>query len=166
LNVVDEWIEGFHLPKGTAIFLNVWGLHHDETRFPDHDVFDPAHFDGKVKPAAEYSNADADMRDHYGYGNGRRICPGIHLADRNLFHAIAKILWAFNIEPGVDPVTEKPVKPNTDVVTGYREGLTTCPDTFPLKLTIRSETRRKAVLEAFQDAQDNVFKQYEEMDFF
>ncbi len=69
ISCLDEWIEGKFLPKGTAIFLNVWGLHHDESKFPDHDVFDPDHYKGRTLLASEYANsADYENRDHYGYG--------------------------------------------------------------------------------------------------
>ncbi|KAJ5425755.1 cytochrome P450 [Penicillium sp. CMV-2018d] len=48
--------------------------------------FDPMRYEGYTKLAADYANApDAATRDHYTYGIGRRICPGIHLADRNMF---------------------------------------------------------------------------------
>lgn len=66
----DEWIDGKFLPKGTTLFLNVWGLHHDEAKFgADHDVFDPDHFKGQTLLAAELANsADPEQRDHFGYG--------------------------------------------------------------------------------------------------
>lgn len=32
---------------------------------------------------------------HYGYGAGRRLCPGIHLAERSMWRITAKLLWAF-----------------------------------------------------------------------
>ncbi len=51
------------------IFLNVWGLHHDESKFPNHDTFDPDHYKGRTLLAAEYANsADYENRDHYDYG--------------------------------------------------------------------------------------------------
>lgn len=47
-------------------------------------------------PGVEYAaSGEWDKRDHYGYGAGRRICPGTHLAERNLFIGVAKIFWAF-----------------------------------------------------------------------
>lgn len=62
-------VDGYLLPKGSIIFLNVWGVHHDEKRFFNHDVFEPDHFKGQTSLAAEYANvADPDARDHYGYG--------------------------------------------------------------------------------------------------
>lgn len=33
------------------------------------------------------------------FGWGRRICPGADLASNSLFVALAKLLWAFGIEP-------------------------------------------------------------------
>lgn len=66
---LDEWIDGKFLPKGTICFINVWGLHHDDAKFPNHEVFDPDHYKGRTLLAAEYANsADYENRDHYGYG--------------------------------------------------------------------------------------------------
>lgn len=46
-------------------FINVWGLHYDEAKFPDSDVFDPDHYKGRTLLAAEYANsADYEQRDH------------------------------------------------------------------------------------------------------
>ncbi|KIW98747.1 uncharacterized protein Z519_00410 [Cladophialophora bantiana CBS 173.52] len=163
----DEWVDGKLLPKGTVVFVNVWGLHHDETKFPDSDTFDPDHYKGRIALSSEYANsADYENRDHYGFGNGRRLCPGIHLADRNLWHAISKLLWAFNFEKKIDPQTGKLVALDTTVETGYREGLTMCPYEFPCKTTIRSETRRQVILKDLKEAQTNFFPQYEKVDLF
>ncbi|KAJ9615082.1 hypothetical protein H2200_001156 [Cladophialophora chaetospira] len=162
----DEWVDGKLLPKGAVIFLNVWGLHHDESKFANHENFDPDHYKGRTLLAAEYANsADYENRDHYDYGNGRRLCPGIHLADRNLFHCISKMLWAFHIEMATDPKTGKPIVPDTDIVTGYREGLTACAYDFPIKLTIRSEARRAAIMKEYAEARENVFPKFENTDF-
>jgi cytochrome P450 family 619 len=51
------------------IFINVWGLHHDESRYTNHDIFDPDRYLGSNLLAAEYANSpDFESRDHYGYG--------------------------------------------------------------------------------------------------
>jgi cytochrome P450 len=39
---------------------------------------------------------------HYGYGAGRRICPGIHLAERSMWRITAKLLWAFEFSEKPD----------------------------------------------------------------
>lgn len=42
--------------------------------------------------------ADATKRHHFTFGAGRRICQGMHIAERSLFIAMARILWAFTIK--------------------------------------------------------------------
>jgi cytochrome P450 family 619 len=108
----------------------------------------------------------ADLRVLQILGNGRRLCPGIHLADRNLWHAITKLLWAFNIEPKMDTETKKPILPDSSVETGYREGLTMCPFDFPAKITVRSEARRQLILKEYADAKANFFPKYEKVALF
>ena len=52
-----------------------------------------AHYAGVAKLAPELAaSSDYEARDHGGYGAGRRLCPGIQLAERNLFLGIAKLL--------------------------------------------------------------------------
>lgn len=45
------------------------------------------------------TQGDVSKRDHFTFGAGRRICPGMHVADRSLFIAISRLLWAFEFEP-------------------------------------------------------------------
>ena len=46
--------------------------------------------------------SDIKDRDHWTFGAGRRLCPGIHVAERTLFLAMARILWAFTISKAKD----------------------------------------------------------------
>jgi cytochrome P450 len=53
--------------------------------------------------AAEAASATDPMeRDHYSYGGGRRICPGMHVAERSLFINLARLLWGFDISHAKD----------------------------------------------------------------
>jgi cytochrome P450 family 619 len=72
----DDWLNGKSLPKRATEIVNSWGMQHDPTRFPAPDLFDPDHFTGVTKLANELAIGDPEYRDHYGYGAGRRICPG------------------------------------------------------------------------------------------
>ncbi|KAM7183943.1 putative cytochrome P450 [Naviculisporaceae sp. PSN 640] len=148
----------FFLPKGTTVFLNVWGLHHDSNRFPDPDKFNPDRFAKQTRPAAEYTASGVD-RDHFVYGAGRRICPGIHLAEREMFLGTAKLLWGFNFEQKVDKMGKK-VSIDTDPVTGYTEGFLVCPGEFECKVTARSEERAKTIIREFEKADVEVFSKY------
>ncbi|KAI8670225.1 Fumitremorgin C synthase [Fusarium keratoplasticum] len=156
----DDWIDGQFIPKGTVVILNAWGMHHDQKRFPDPDTFDPDHYKGQTTLAPELAaSADYGSRDHYGYGSGRRICPGIHLAERNLFLAIAKIIWAFSIKPAVDE-QGKEVELDINPQTGYGEGFLLCVRDFPCKITPRSEARRETIMREFNEAQ-KVFSKFD-----
>lgn len=160
----DEWIDGKFLPRGTTLILNTWGLHRDPERFPSPDVFDPDHYLGVTKLASELATAaNAEERDHYGYGAGRRLCPGIHLAERNLFLGISKLLWAFEILPGKNERGERMESGSVDVdpVTAYSEGFLTCPRPFACEMLVRGGGRRETILREFAKAEEDIFKRYE-----
>ncbi|KAI0395695.1 putative cytochrome P450 [Xylariaceae sp. FL0594] len=149
------------LPKGTTVFLNVWGLHHDESVHPNPDRFDPDRYEGRTRPAAEYAaSADPGARDHYTYGFGRRICPGIHLAERELFLGVAKLLWGFDFAPQIDATTGRAVPIDTNPETGYSEGFLVCPKPFPCVVKTRSSRRRETILAEYARAEAEVFSKY------
>ncbi|KAK4161037.1 phenol 2-monooxygenase [Cladorrhinum sp. PSN259] len=156
----DDWVDGMFLPKGSDVFINAFGLHHDEKRFTNPDVFDPDHFKGYTALASELANGDYTNRDHYGYGSGRRLCPGIHLAERNLFLAIAKLVWAFDIGPGKDE-NGKDVEPDVSNEKGYCTGFLVCAEDFPCMVTLRGEERRRTILRESDKAKAEVFSKYE-----
>ncbi|KAH6649219.1 cytochrome P450 [Chaetomium tenue] len=156
----DDWVDGMFLPRGSDIFVNAFGMHHDEARFPDPDTFDPVHYEGFTGLASELANGDYANRDHYGYGSGRRLCPGIHLAERNLFLALAKLVWAFDIGPGMDAAGEV-IEPDVSNEKGYCSGFLVCAEDFPCTITVRSEARKATILRESDKAAAEVFSRYE-----
>jgi cytochrome P450 len=156
----DDWVDGYFLPKGTTVIINAWGMQHDSTRYQNPEVFDPDHFAGCTKLAPELANGSWEERDHYGYGAGRRLCPGIHLAERNLFLAMAKLLWAFEILPAVDGETGEQVRVSTDPREAYCEGFLVCAYDFPARFRVRGEERRETVLGEFGEVED-IFRRFE-----
>lgn len=158
----DDIVDGYHIPAGTTIIINVWGLHHDPSYFVDPEKFDPDRYAGKTALAPEYAaGPDYANRDHYVYGAGRRICPGMHLAERNMFLAIAKMLWAFDIKPKVDPKTGLRAAIGTDPILDYTEGFLVCPKDFVCDVQVRSERRRETILSEYAMAESRVFAKYE-----
>lgn len=156
----DDTINGYTIPKDTTVILNVWGMHHDPSRkdptSSPPDVFDPSRFEGRTLTAAEYAvSADFEKRDHYGYGAGRRICPGIHLAERNLFLGMAKLLWGFEFSE------KETAKVDVDPSTGYSEGFLHCPMPFECEVKVRGPERQEAILREFHAAEKDVFAKYE-----
>jgi hypothetical protein len=79
------------------------------------------------------------------FGWGRRICPGADLASNSLFVALAKLLWAFDIEPkdGVE----------YDIF-NYTEGFNIRPKKFECVVKVRSEGHRNVLEREFEDAQE------------
>jgi hypothetical protein len=72
-------------------------------RYPEPEKFMPERFLEHHQSAAAYANShDVDARDHFSYGNGRRVCPGIHLAERSLFNIVSHLLHTFDIRPALD----------------------------------------------------------------
>ena len=108
-----------------------------------------------LRSAADLANSPSyAQRDHYGYGSGRRLCPGIHLAERNLWLAVAKILWAFEFRE----IEGKPV--DVDYRTGYSEGFLCCAKPFEADIRVRGE--RKGVIEReFETVEREVLGRYE-----
>lgn len=155
----DDWVDGFFLPKGSDIFVNAYGMQHDEKRFPKPDEFNPDHYKGVTALASDLAAGEYQKRDHYGYGAGRRICPGIHLAERNLFLAIAKLIWAFNIQPGKD-ANGQFIEPDVSN-DAYCAGFLVCADPFPCTITPRSKEREATILREFDTATADVFSLYE-----
>ncbi|KAK3386869.1 cytochrome P450 [Podospora didyma] len=156
----DDWVDGMLLPKGSDIFINAYAMHHDESRFPNPDVFHPDNFKGITALASELANGEYENRDHYGYGSGRRLCPGIHLAERNLFLAIAKLVWAMNIGPGKDAAGND-IEPDVSNETGYASGFLVCAEDFPCTITLRSEERGATILAEAKKAEIEVFSRFE-----
>ncbi|KAH8102034.1 cytochrome P450 [Cristinia sonorae] len=95
----DDFVyNGQFIPKDTVMVLNLYTMHHDEQRYPDPWKFNPDRYLGDNLSCAESAKLpDATERDHFSFGAGRRICPGVHVAERELFLAMASLLWNFNM---------------------------------------------------------------------
>jgi len=156
----DDWVDGKLLPKGTVVIINAWGLQHDPERFSNPEVFDPDHFAGNTTLATELAKGPYEKRDHYGYGSGRRFCPGAHLAERSLFVTMAKLLWAFDIRPGNDDAGNA-IEPDVDPSTGHREGFLVCAKDFAADIKVRGEWRKATILKEYEEAGKDVFAKYE-----
>lgn len=84
-------------------------MHVDESLWEFPADFIAEQYDRHKLLVLEYIAMGGDWkdRDHYGYGFRRLSRPAIHLAERNMFLAIAKLLQASRFEPKVgDGVVE------------------------------------------------------------
>lgn len=99
----DDWYEGHRFRKGTVVYPNLTALSKDPELYPEPESFRPERFEGDILSAAESAvQQDYRRRDHFHFGFGRRICPGINVAEDSLFIVIARLLWAYDIvaKPG------------------------------------------------------------------
>ncbi|KAK7054530.1 hypothetical protein VNI00_003728 [Paramarasmius palmivorus] len=99
VNSQDFTYRGQYIPKGTVLVLNTYTMHHDPQRHPEPHRFNPDRYISDSTLSSESANLSNPMeRDHWMFGVGRRICPGMWVAEREVFLVIARLLWAFRME--------------------------------------------------------------------
>lgn len=107
----------YTIPGGTSIVLAVWSANNDPNLFPDPRGFDPARHNPEFSLQEASLASDFRDRDNWTFGAGRRICPGIHVAERTLFLTAARLLWTFDIRKAIDPTTGQEIEVDRDAVT-------------------------------------------------
>jgi hypothetical protein len=99
-------------------------------------------------PAASYLNiADPNERDHWSYGGGRRVCPGVHIAEKSLFLNITRVLWAFDLSKKID-TQGNTCEPEAGMVPGWM----TIPLPFECDIKVRSSEKKKLIEKAWFEA--------------
>ncbi|EIN08237.1 cytochrome P450 [Punctularia strigosozonata HHB-11173 SS5] len=135
----DDIHDGYFIPKGTVCIANIWKFLHDPKTYSNPMAFDPSRFiDAPGKPAEE------DPR-HFCFGFGRRICPGLQLADQSVWLACAMALAAFDISKAKDEHGHV-LEPTQE----YTSGLISHPKQFPCALKPRS-TRAEALIRSVEE---------------
>lgn len=146
----DDQYMGYLIPKGAGVMNNVWAIHQDPERYPEPRKFDPSRYDNDTLSLGDSAaNPDPRRRDQFTFGAGRRICPGIHVAERSLFLGISRILWAFNIEPALGE-DGSPIYPDQDRLT---QGFVCAPESFPVRIVPRSQARADLVTKEWKEAE-------------
>ncbi|ORY71072.1 cytochrome P450 [Pseudomassariella vexata] len=145
----DDVYQGYHIPKDATVILNVWGVHYDPERHPDPRRFDPTRYINDIQSSIDAAiNPDATKRDHFVFGAGRRRCQGIHIADRSIFLALSRMLWAFDFRRAVDPGTLQDVVPDMDEVV---DGIMSLPKPFKANIVPRSSPKARKVREEWAE---------------
>ena len=93
--LADCEIGGYHVPKGTQLFLTQWLVHRDARWFDEPEVFRPERWDNdliKRLPRCAY----------FPFGDGPRVCIGNHFAMMEAVLILATIArrYRLNVEPG------------------------------------------------------------------
>lgn len=144
------------IPANSLIFVPIHAMHH--THYADPEVYNPDRYLDHPRLAMHYAGSPDYMnRDHYVYGAGRRICVGIHLAERTQWRIVARLLWAFRIEPALDEAG-RPVKLDLEA---YQNGFIREPRPYKVRFVPRSEKHAEVVRRNFE-AVESYLKEWEE----
>nr|BAL05143.1 cytochrome P450 [Phanerodontia chrysosporium] len=88
----DDEYRGYFIPAKTSLIGNIWAIMHDESLYPDAEDFRPERFTEDGAPDCL----------NVAFGFGRRVCPGILIAQAHVFVSIATTLATFNITKARD----------------------------------------------------------------
>jgi len=161
--IQDDEYMGYHIPKGAGVLNNAYAIHNDPERHPNPRRFDPDRYRNDFSTSAESTNcSDATKRDHWTFGTGRRVCQGMHVADRSLFLGMSRLLWGFDIKPVIDKNGE-PIIPE---INRYVQGLVAMPEKYSAVITPRTKEKADMITKEWLDAEtllDEKTKQWKEV---
>ncbi|XP_059455881.1 cytochrome P450 76T24-like [Corylus avellana] len=82
---------GFTVPKNAQILVNVWAMGRDSSIWPNPTLFSPERF--LEKDGIDFKGRDFELIP---FGAGRRMCPGLPLANRMVHLMLASLVHHFN----------------------------------------------------------------------
>ncbi|XP_078165719.1 flavonoid 3'-monooxygenase CYP75B137-like [Carex rostrata] len=85
-------IDGYLIPEGTKVVVNVWTIQRDPSQWPDPLEFKPERFQ-QEEFKRDFTGQEFD---YLPFGSGRRICAGIAMAERVVGHLLATMLHSFD----------------------------------------------------------------------
>ncbi|KAJ7578559.1 cytochrome P450 [Mycena floridula] len=152
----DEEFRGHVLPQDTIVFMNTWGIFHDPEIFDQPDTFDPGRFilsPHGVKRGVDDSDFN---RPNMVFGAGRRICLGMHIANKALQLTAMFLIWAFEFRPVQrTDGTDIPVDINN-----YHKGMAGTPHPFACRIEPRNASIATIIEQEFAEA-TSTFTQFE-----
>jgi len=91
---VEDGVEvgGYTVPKGSTVIFNVWAIMRDPGVWERPDEFLPERFLDKAA-GVEFRGKDFEFIP---FGAGRRLCPGLPMAERVVPHIVASLLHGFD----------------------------------------------------------------------
>ena len=121
----------------------------DPKRSPEPRQFNPDRYAGDMTTLYESAQGEPMKRDNFNFGAGRRLCQGVHIAERSLYLGMSRILWGFDLKKSLD-TQGNPITPNVDDLTG---GITVHPSPFKIDIVPRSPQRTQIMRQAAKDCE-------------
>lgn len=101
----DAVFRGFRFSKGTQFVCNIWAMNRNPREFPEADFIRPERFLRNTDNGIELYEPEDTGCDAFGWSLQR--CGGQALAEQSLWSILARLLWAFNIEPDTQKVSTR-----------------------------------------------------------
>jgi cytochrome P450 len=127
---------------------DIRAIHRDLNLYPDPESFNPARWLEPSYPTyREPITTYPTLQNFSAFGFGRRICPGLNIAERSLNIVAARIAWACEISSKGDPM-EVPLY-------DYTGGINAQPKWFPFELKARSAEKLELLRQAVEEWRRN-----------
>jgi len=131
--------KGYSIQAKTMVIPNIWAMHRNEEQFPNSSKFIPERYLGEGQSTVPTLSNLTD--GHFGFGFGRRICPGKNFAAQTTWIAITRIMWACNLDYAKTSDGQRiPVDPNHST-----SQIMSRPLSFPLVITPRSQIHKNTL---------------------
>ncbi|KAJ5157987.1 uncharacterized protein N7500_007638 [Penicillium coprophilum] len=124
----DDPYQNFFIPAGTTIVASEWSMAMDEGVFGQPSEFIPERWIENPK-----------LRQ-IGFGFGKRLCPGKHLACNSLFIVISRLLWGYQFAHAYENGRKIEIDPMN-----MKSGIAAEP--FPFQATVSVRSKHRKVIE-------------------
>ncbi|KAJ7359900.1 cytochrome P450, partial [Mycena albidolilacea] len=151
--LAPEEYQGYLIPKGTTIFVNMWGIFHDPALYDNPGDFVPERYllsENGTKPGVDGSH----LKPTFSFGFGRRICPGMYLAQNSINLNAMNLLWAFDFKPDID-INGHAIPVD---IFACRKGLATAPVPFKCSITSRTSAKARIIEHEFLETAETFAK--------
>ncbi|RYC79667.1 hypothetical protein BFJ63_vAg17448, partial [Fusarium oxysporum f. sp. narcissi] len=128
----DDTFDGYKIAAGTVVTYNNWAISHLD--YKDSERFYPERFLD--------DDLDVPTKGHMGFGAGRRVCVGNTVAWNNMFIAVSRLLYCFDLS-GV---------PGETIDTSVRFDAEYGKAPFQVSIKPRSEAHRRLIERECLDA--------------
>ncbi|XP_078398804.1 cytochrome P450 1B1 [Cetorhinus maximus] len=118
----DTLLNGYHIAKGTVIFVNQWSVNHDPQKWRQPETFDPSRF------LSEDGTFNKDLASRVMiFSVGRRRCIGDELAKLQLFLCVSLLMHQCTFT----------ANPRQQLTLDFNYGLSIKPKAFTINVTLR-----------------------------